>query len=264
VASDTKSLADQRVFRSLAFLPERELSLPSMIDRLEPHFDRPKALPSAELATLLHARYVSPKQYTASPLLSSISLVRNRKRAYAYDTYILAARVAETPVLVVTVPFASMWTDVFPLVQTALTSGTSRFFYVNLNALVHAVRENRGGLNNLRLSRYEAIITGDAKLRSIVLAGKDAVRSPTLEHLSASDTIQLIPKSCAFAYADSRIRMSLETDRYGNFAPYVSAGAQSLLGLPTLFELLFAEGLIGTSWTFPPSREEPSSEPSAV
>ena len=237
---------------------------------------RPEAVAEPErIATIghegfdaTHFFYYSPDRFSRSQELEDARFPWNGIEQFRYNMYVFGLPVSKSFVIILAVPFFAMGRAVFSeFVKSAPGLGLT-FYSVALDLLMAAIKEGRHEGGIIRISDVELAVLGDTSIDQVALSGTDVLNSVTFAKIAesaAAAATTLTPSRCRITIDDhSRPRFVLATDRYGNFSFRLGRNATNIFPGMTLFSYLKREGLMQTTFAFPPARKDPREEAQEV
>jgi hypothetical protein len=190
--------------------------------------------------------YYSLSPYTTSPVRAKA--IRDKSRGYRHDLYGIGLRIRRSIVTILAVPYMGLAREVYQALRRASYGMSVRFQRVDLQRLLDAVTTGRHEHGNIRLTRVEWKIEGDAKANRISLAGPDVPHSHAYTGFSSAlDRVSLTKgvRKCRVLHEnESGKRFWIEADHMGRFSFHIAVGGRNLIRLPSVLSYLYKEDLV--------------------
>jgi hypothetical protein len=176
--------------------------------------------------------------------LNAITETRARAKLYRFDVYTLTYQ-SRASLCLLGMPFIGLLKEVVRrLIESR--SRRSSFVKVDLSQLVTRVLSGQHMEGRLKLRALDFDVEGDENVTRLLFRGPDTLYSRTYSRtVEGLSGIQLSPRACTMGFDDhAGRRVSLEADRFGNFAFHIAKGVTNLPHLHLLLQYLDELGLL--------------------
>ncbi len=126
-----------------------------------------------------HFYYHSPKLFSLSPILANLNYIDNGITIYQYNLYLIKIITKDELYFVVSAPFSEMLKDIISYINESLGKMRMNLAHkrIDLDELFYKIEINRNMGGQIKIKRFESIITGESKIKTFSLSGSDALHS---------------------------------------------------------------------------------------
>jgi hypothetical protein len=240
------------LFGGDAFASEKALTRLFLANELD--LKSPKLL-ADNYQIVYRATVVSDIPYVRVPTArEAISVRRRGKEVFQFDCYAIVYK-GSPGLCLFALPFLGLLKEVLgSAIENA--RGDIPFQAVKLDELVVAVLSGEHIGGKLKVRALDFDVSGDEHVKRLMFRGPDTLYSKTYDRtVKGLKGITLSPRACSMTYDDyAGSRVTLEADRFGNYAFRVSAEALNVPRLRLLVSFLVEHELLKITHIVPTRR----------